>query len=547
MEGESNISEPQVSDTKPSLSDAARIPRRSIRLGSVSISLVIHHLTLVLSIISGAILAIAAWSGLMFWMGDTSEGAALAAFGLAGMIGLAASGITWLRTRWHHDHFGRREALLLVSMSWLFGAGMAAIPFFLWAHLAGASASDHPFFHPVDCYFEAISGLTTTGASILPDIESLPRSLVLWRSTTHWMGGLGIILLFAALLPSLGLIAKKLVRAETSSTFSDGDGPTMRQLARSLWLIYTGITLAGVIGLRLAGGMSWFDAVNHSFAALATGGFSTRNANTGAFSDLGALGVLITLMILGSVNFRLYYHVVQRRYRAVFKDRELQLYLVLLFVASTVTIASLVNKPIVLTNGQDLEPSVLHSITHGVFNVVSMHTDTGFATADFDQWPGIALAVICFGTFVGGSMGSTTGGIKVVRLLLIAKIIIAHVRDYLPSKRVRTLKLGHRTIDERTQERVLIHVVLFTFVLIAGAMGLMLLESQQGINAKTAGTAALATLCTAGPGLGRVGPVHNYLWFTASSKVLMSFLMILGRLELFTFLAILTPGFWRSE
>jgi trk system potassium uptake protein TrkH len=155
--------------------------------------------------------------------------------------------------------------------------------------------------------------------------------------------------------------------------------------------------------------------------------------------------------------------------------------------------------------------------------------------------------VICFGTFVGGSVGSTTGGIKVVRLLLIAKIIVAQIQGYLPSRHVRTLKLGHRTIDERTQERILLHVVLFGFVLIAGSIALMALESHGDIRLRTASTAALATLCTAGPGLGQVGPVHNYLWFTAPSKILMSFLMILGRLELLTFLAILTPRFWRAE
>ena len=516
-------------------------------MGCVCIGLVIRHLAPVVVILSGALLAIAAWSGLMLWMGDEAEQTALAAFLATGTAGLVAGGGIWLWPRSHHDYFGRREALLLVSMSWLLGAGLAAIPYCLWAYLGTESVPGHPFRHPINCYFEAVSGLTTTGASILPDIESLPRSLILWRSTTHWIGGLGIILLFAALLPSLGMTAKKLVRAEAPGTLADNGEPTVRQLARSLWIIYTGITLAGIIGLRFAGDMGWFDAVNHSFAALATGGFSTRNANTGAFSHLGALAILIALMILGGINFRLYHHLVHRRYRMVFRDRELRLYLTLLIVTSSVAILSLVNKPIVVTTGQECTPSVARSITHGLFNVVSMHTDTGFATADFEQWPGVALAIICFGTFVGGSMGSTTGGIKVVRLLLVAKIIVAHVQNYLPSNRVRTLKLGHRTIDDHTQERILVHVVLFGLVLIAGTIGLMLLESHGDINLRTAGTAALATLCTAGPGLGKVGPVHNYLWFTASSKVLMSFLMVLGRLELLTFLAILTPGFWRTD
>jgi len=536
-----------VSETSAPTWRAARRRPSSVTLGSVRIGLVAHYASLVVVILSGTVLAIAAWSAVVLWMGEEGERNALIAFLAAGTAGLVAGGGIWMGTRSQGGHFGRREAILLVSMSWLVGAGLASVPYLLWAYLSTDGGLGHPFRDPVNCCFEAVSGLTTPGASILPDIESLPRSLVLWRSTTHWIGGLGIILLFAAVLPGLGVTAKRMVRAESPSTLADSREPSTRRLARSLWIIYTGITLAGIIGLRFAGGMGWFDAVIHSFAALATGGFSTRNANTGAFTHLGALAILIALMILGGVNFRLYYHLVRGRFRTVYKDRELRLYLALLTVTSSVALLSLTGMPIVLTTGAEVPPSDMDAITHGLFNVVSMHTDTGFATADFDRWSGAALAVICFGTFVGGCAGSTTGGIKVVRLLLVAKIMVAHVQHYLPSKRVCTLRLGHRIIDKQTQERVLVHVFLFGLVLIGGAIGLTVLESPGDIGLKTAATAALATLCTAGPGLGKVGPVHNYLWFSASSKILMSFLMILGRLELLTFLALLSPRFWRSD
>jgi trk system potassium uptake protein TrkH len=513
---------------------------------TVRIHIVLKYFSAILAIMSLMLGAITVWSGCKWLLGDPTEGAAFFAIGSTSIVGLVISGGIWLCTHTREDHFGRREAILLVSMGWVFGSVAAASPYFVWAMHTPDIAPDHPFQQPVNCYFEAMSGLTTTGATVLKDIEACPGSLVLWRSTTHWLGGLGIVLLFAALLPQLGVIAKKFVWAEAGAEPGGNGELTLRQASRGLWLIYSGITGAGIVALHCAG-MNWFDSVNHAVAALATGGFSNRNANAGAYSSCAVHYILIVLMVLGGVNFALYYQLCQRRFSAVWRNKELRFYIASLVLISTITAVCLLERPITLTTGEVVPPSTRNAIEHGLFNAVSMHTDTGFATADFDQWPMWATGVILLGTFVGGSMGSTTGGLKVMRLLLTTKIAIYQLITYLPSKYVHSLKYGKRAIDQRAQQRILCHAVLFSLILCGGTFVLMVLEQGHHIHVKTAATAALATLCTAGPGLARVGPIQNYAWFTASSKLLMCLLMVLGRLEIFSFLAVFVPAFWRAE
>lgn len=499
-----------------------------------------------LGLMSIAILAVACWSGAALYLGDDKERTALLSLVITGAAGLALSIGTRSLTRSSSVHLGRREAILMVVMSWVFGAALAGTVYFVWAWLASARYSDHPFLSPVNCYFEAISGLTTTGSTVLPDIDALPRSLQLWRSTTHWIGGLGIVLLFAALLPSLGITAKKLARAESAGSLGEDGMPSIRKAAQALWIAYVAITLAGTVALCLAG-MGLFDSVNHAFAALATGGFSTQDASVGHYRSLAVDVIIISLMVLGGVNFALYYRLFQGHVRQVARDTELRFYAMLLLISSTLAVLALSGKPIPLTTGETLPPSLASSMRYGVFNIVSLHTDTGFATADFNRWPDLAKVVLLVGTLIGGSTASTTGGIKAARLFLMFRIMLAHTNRYLSPKRVEPVRIGKTVVDSDTQERILCHVLLFILVLLAGTVLLMLLEPEGRIDLVTAGTASLATLCTAGPGLAKVGPIENYLWFTDASKLVMCLLMILGRLELFTFFAVLTPRFWRAD
>ncbi len=269
----------------------------------------------------------------------------------------------------------------------------------------------------VDCYFEAMSGLTTTGATVLSDIDSMPRGLLLWRALTHWLGGLGIVVLFVAVLPTLGVGGKKIFHVEAPGPTHAGVKPRIKETARILWTIYMVLTAAQIVAL-LCCGMSLFESVCHTFATVATGGFSTRNASVGA-PDYGLAVnlVVIVFMVLAGVNFGLYYHAMRGAFNSIWKDTELRLYLALFSGGSLIVVASLIfaGEPLLTTGGQQIDASVGAATEHGVFAVASIITTTGFGTADFNVWPFIAQAVLVGLMFIGGCAGSTGGGIKVVR------------------------------------------------------------------------------------------------------------------------------------
>ncbi len=513
---------------------------------TISLRQTLRYLGVIITLLGVAMAGMAAWSGMEVWLGDAAE--RMACFGLFGsaLAALALGATLWFSTDSRPEDFGQREAFLLVTFAWLVGAAFTAVPYFVWSHLTTTVHPQHPFLNPINCYFEAMSGLTTTGATVLSDVASLPRSLLLWRSTTHWIGGLGIVLLFVAVLPALGASARKLVFAEGAYPLHESDRPSVRQTTRVLWIVYAAITLTGVVALRFSG-MNWFDSVNHAFAAIATGGFGTENANMGAFRSLSADIIVIVLMVLGGINFGLYCRLMNRGFRQAVSDPEFRFYMTMLVVVSAVGIVGLIGFPIVTTTGETLEPSLGNSIRYGLFNIISLHTDTGFATADFDKWPVLSKAALMIGAFVGGSSGSTTGGIKVVRLLLLFKIMLATIQRFVSKKVVVTVRLGSNIIDERTQNSILSHILMFILVLVAGTIALIELEPENSIDITTAATASLATLCTAGPGLSLVGPAANFGWFSDGSTGVMCLLMVAGRLELLAFFAALTPGFWRTK
>jgi trk system potassium uptake protein TrkH len=509
--------------------------------------LVFRQLGLVLIVLSGILFLIASGSLLLRLVGThpTDPHARAALFVTAG-LGLLAGGAMWWPTRRTDDDLHRRDALVLVALAWVIGAALAAMPYFLWADFGGHADAGHPFHDPLNCYFEAMSGLTTTGASIVTDLTIMPRSLLLWRATTHWLGGLGIVVLFVAILPSLGMGGKRLVLVEAAVHSQQGVRPHIRHTARALWLIYLAITVAGVIALWLAG-MNMLDAICHCFAAVATGGFGTENASVGYYRSVAVDVIIIILMLLGALNFGLYYRLLTGRVHHVWRDRELRLFLMVVVVGGVLVVVGLLGSPEMTTNHELLPSGPGRAARYGLFNYVSMQTDTGFATADFDRWPFLPTAVLLCTTFIGGCSGSTTGGIKIIRLLAAGKIILAQLERTFRPNLVRPIRVGRDSLDPEQRVDALAYVITFALLLLLGGCTLMLLEGSDRINFRTACTASLATLCTAGPGLGKVGPLGNYEWFGSASKLVMTGLMLIGRLEVFAILVLVTPRFWRRD
>ncbi len=501
------------------------------------------RLFMVLGII---LLAISGWSGLQLASGQPDEKTALQALLVSAAVAVGIGSLMWFTSRTRSSQLGRREALLLVAASWLIGAGVAGLPYFLWASIHASAGPSHAFANMVNCYFEAMSGLTTTGATVLTGIHLIPKSILLWRATTHWLGGLGVVVLFVAVLPSLGVGGKKLFRVEAPGPEPEGVHPHIRETARILWMIYVGLTVIETVVLRLAG-MTWFDAICHTFATLATGGFSTIDASIGGYNHSLAIDIIvIVFMVLAGVNFGLYYQLIRRRFSSVWQDAELRLYLGILLAGSAVVVISIFNSPITLTTGESLSPSTAQAIRQGVFTTVSLQTTTGFCTADFNLWPFLSKAVLVLLMFVGGSAGSTGGGIKVIRILIAFKVMVAELERVFRPNVVRPIRINNTTISPELKLGTIAYVLGIVLIFGAGTGLLMLLQPTGTIEVTTAATATAATLCNIGPGLAKVGAVENYAWFTNPSKVVMCILMALGRLEVFAIIVLFVPRFWRN-
>lgn len=460
---------------------------------------------------------------------------------------LLGGGLFLVGRKMSEGQLGQREALLVVSLSWLLGAAVAAMPFFLWSAFRPDSGDvKHDFDTFVNCYFEAMSGLTTTGATVVQSIGTLPPSLLLWRALTHWLGGLGIIVLFVAVLPMLGVVSRRIYRIEAPGPSPEGVRPRIQDTARILWMIYSGLTIAEIVALRLCG-MNWFESVCHTFATLATGGFSTQDASIAAFPSAGVQIVIIVFMVLAGINFGLYHQLIRRQWRSVRKDPELRLYLTIILVATVIVTISLLRHPAGSAGAVEGSGSASGTVRDALFQVVAIQTTTGFCSADFDTWDFAAKATLLVLMFVGASAGSTGGGIKVMRIMIAAKVLLAEIEHVYRPKVVRPVKIGKGTIDADLKRNILAYLLGIAFLFAVGTVLLMLFEAWQGIDITTAATASAATLNNIGPGLARVGATHNYAWFTDPSKIVMCILMLLGRLEIFAVIVLFSPRFWKSE
>jgi trk system potassium uptake protein TrkH len=523
--------------------------------------LIIGQLGLLFIVLSIILLLMAGgFFGIERWLGHHVDPQARTALILSGSIGLALGGAAWLFTRSRRTgalsirmktpeafaQVGRRDALLLVGVSWVLGAALAALPYYFWAHFSEAAGVDHPFYQYVNCYFEAMSGFTTTGATVLTDIEAVPRGLLLWRALTQWLGGLGIVVLFVAVLPAIGSSARKMFRAEVSGVTKEGLVPQIRHTARMLWYIYLALTIAQVLLLRVAG-MDWFDSICHTMTTLATGGFSTKNASIAAYHSWTIELIIIIFMILGGVNFALYYQAIRGRFKLVLQDSELRLYLTLLTITSLIVAALVFGKPMPMFDGETVAGTAANSLRHAAFDVISLATTTGFATAEYDAWHPLARTLIFLLAFVGGSAGSTAGGVKVIRLLIIFKMLHVEIERAFRPNVIRPIRVGETLISQELCLSTLAFAAGFLLLLTACATALMGFESHKGIDMASAVTGALACMSTIGPALGMLGGTENYGWLSAESKWVLCGAMLVGRLEVFTVLVLLTPRFWRGR
>lgn len=440
------------------------------------------------------------------------------AYPLLGSILLAA--LTAILGRGVSIRLNGRDGFLLVSLAWAFTAVLGAVPYVI----SGAMGSW------TDAVFESASGFTTTGASILTDIESLPRSILLWRSMTHWLGGMGIVVLTVALLPLLGVGGFQLLKAETPGPEKDKVAPKITATAKILWLIYFGLTVLQTI-LLMAGGMDWFDAVNHAFATMATGGFSTKNASVGAFHSAYIEGVITVFMVLAGINFSLYYRLLRGKAADLWNNSELRAYLAVFFIASVAIAFSLLP-----TYG-----SFGKAFRYSSFQVASILTTTGFMSTDFDLWVPFAKAMLLLTMFVGGCSGSTGGGIKVVRIVVLFKQAGNEIKRLLYPRGVFSVRLNGKV----GRKDVVYGVAGFVALYLALVLGVTLVVAYSGSDLITSFSGALVTVGNIGPGFNAIGPAQNYSAFPGYVKWVFSFAMIAGRLELWTVFVLFTREFWR--
>ncbi len=433
---------------------------------------------------------------------------------------LAGGFLLWVRSS-PHSHPSFKDGFLFVTGSWVIVALFGALPFYL----SGAI----PSF--CDAYFETISGFTTTGASILTEIQTLPHSILYWRSLTHWLGGMGIVVLTVAILPLLGVGGLQLVKAEAPGPTVDKITPRIAETAKYLWYIYLGMTVVETVML-MAGGMSFIDSLIHTFGTLATGGFSTKNGSVEHFNSAYIDWVITFFMVAAGMNFALHFRLLTGKAGSLLKNSELKAYL-LIFVTATLAIAWILNLQVY--------PLFKDALRYSAFQVASILTTTGFVSADYETWPHVAQAILFLLMFVGGCSGSTGGGIKVVRLVTLFKQAVNEMKYLIHPKAIFPLRISGQVV----QKNIVYAISGFFFLYIAIILLVTFAVCLSGVDLLSALTAALATVGNIGPGFGLVGPTKNYAHFVDPIKWLLSFAMLAGRLELYTVLVLFTPMFWK--
>ena len=449
------------------------------------------------------------------------EWAAVRAFALSALAAMLVGGWLIFFGRERGEAY-RREGILIVAGGWILASILGALPYLLTGSL----------LNPIDALFESASGFTTTGASVMTDIESNGYGILFWRSFSQWLGGMGIVVLFVALLPELGPGARFLYKLEVPGPSSEALQARIRDTAAILWKIYLAFTVAET-GLLMLAGMNLYDALTHTFSTLSTGGFSPRNASVAAFSSPLIEIIIIVFMFLAGANFSLYFRVWNRRGWNLFRDTEFRLYTAILGGATALVAWDLLRR--------DTYDGIFRALLDSLFQVLSLLTTTGFATADFDTWPVLSRILLVTLMFIGGCAGSTAGSMKIMRMAIGLKSALREVRlIFSPNSVFRIFVSGSRVPDSVVRSVAGFFILYITI----WALGAVLL-SIGGPDIVTAASASAATLGNIGPGLNAVGPTQNFAFFSLPDKALMVLLMWLGRLEVYSILALFTRTFWR--
>lgn len=415
-----------------------------------------------------------------------------------------------------------REGFVIVALAWIIMSIFGAMPFYFSGAIDGV----------VNCFFETVSGFTTTGASILTDIESLPMSILFWRSFTHWIGGMGILVFMLAIMPAVDERSMHLMRAEAPGPVVSKLVPKVKATAKLLYGIYIVLTLLQIV-LLFVGGMPLFDSIVNSFSTAGTGGFSIRNASIAAYNRPYFEYIITIFMFLFSLNFNLYHFLLIKDTKNVFKNEELKYYLFII----------LGSIGIITVNILSLYPTVESAFRHAAFQVLSIISTSGFATANYDLWPELSKSLLMILIIVGACGGSTGGGIKVSRLIILLKMAGREIRHIVHPRSINIIKLDDHKVDEEIVRGVTGFIIVYLFI----TFGSFLLISLNNFDFTTSMTSVLTCVGNVGPGLGMVGPVENYSFFSDFSKLVLCLDMLLGRLEIFPIIMLFAPSVWRRS
>jgi len=491
---------------------------------------IIIHIMGVLLLINGGFMLLAMLISLIYKDGVTVQ------IAVAAMLTMIIGVAFMFFTREHQKDLGKREGYIVVTFGWVFMSLSGTLPYIF--------TNSIPLF--TNAFFETISGYTTTGASILDDIEAIPYGVLFWRSLTHWIGGMGIIVLAIAILPLLGIGGMQLFAAEAPGPSADKLHPRITDTAKRLWYIYVGYTALETMLLKMAG-MNFFDAINHAMSTLSTGGFSTKNTSVAYWNDNPLIQwIIIVFMFLAGANFVLSYFAFKGNFKKIFHDEEFRYYgrYILLFSIMAAFIiyfqadasVSTIKHPMVWGKAES-------AFRHAIFQILAVVTTTGFVSADYTMWTPF-LTVFFFGLmFSGGSAGSTSGGIKVVRHIITIKNGLLEFKRTLHPNAILPVRYNTRAVNKEIVFTILGFFILYFLSFIIGSLGLGAL----GLDFQSAIGGAATSLGNVGPGLGQLSPVNNFNSLPLAGKWWCSFLMLIGRLELFTVLILFTPFFWRKR
>lgn len=455
----------------------------------------------------------------------------------AGIITISIGLLLYFFNKPRSTNIQKKEGYLIVTLGWLTLSVTGMLPYLLTGAIPNIT----------DAFFETLSGYSTTGSSILTDIESLPKGILFWRSATHWIGGMGIIVLTIAILPLLGIGGMQLFMAEAPGPSTDKLHPRISDTAKRLWLIYVILTFSEFFLLKVAG-MTWFDAINHAMATMSTGGFSTKNTSLAHYNAMPIVQyIVIFFMFIAGTNFVLSYFAMKGKVRKVFQSEEFKY-----FFFGTLILTIIVSILILFFQDPNLITTVEHpmvygkvesAIRHALFQITSVITTTGFVSADFTMWSFFATAIFFSLFFVGGSAGSTSGGVKIVRHIVMLKSSFLEFKKAIHPNAIIPVRYDNKTVSQTIVFNIISFFIIYMCIFIVSSVILTFF----GLDFISALGAAASSLGNIGPAIGSVSPVDNYAHLSIGAKWFCSFLMLIGRLELFTVLILFSPFFWRKN